>query len=116
VLCDGIASDDRRKAEAFNAMECWRDPSTVEFRTLGYLSHLFVAAGLGAPALTRFQVPYLAKDLVAASFPKGGNRAALLALLDGCVEGDPLGMSARRTPEGVRLAFPSVVLSAAKPG
>jgi len=34
VLCDGLASDDPEKAQAFNAMERRRDPSTVEFRTL----------------------------------------------------------------------------------
>lgn len=32
VVCDGLASDEPAKAEAFNAMERRRDPSTVEFR------------------------------------------------------------------------------------
>ncbi len=36
VLCDAVASDDPVKAAAFNAMERFRDPSTVEFRTLGF--------------------------------------------------------------------------------
>jgi SAM-dependent methyltransferase len=49
VVCDGLASEELAKAEAFNAMERRRDPSTVEFRTLPYLRRLFEAAGLGAP-------------------------------------------------------------------
>ena len=47
VVCDGLASEEPAKAEAFNAMERRRDPSTVEFRTLTYLRRLFEAAGLG---------------------------------------------------------------------
>ena len=50
VLCDGLASDDPAKAAAFNRMELHRDPSTVEFRTLGYLVGLFAAAGLPPPS------------------------------------------------------------------
>lgn len=116
VLCDGIASSDPFKAEAFNAMERWRDPSTVEFRTEAYLHWLFLNAGLGEPERRTFQVPYLAKDLVAGSFPKGGDRDGLTALFEGSVEGDPLGMSAQRTPDGVKVAFPSIVFGAVKPG
>jgi SAM-dependent methyltransferase len=116
VLCDGVASSDPFKAAAFNAMERWRDPSTVEFRSESYLRKLFADAGLGEPAARHFQVPYLAHELVAGSFPKGGDRDGLLALIEGSVDGDPLGMGARRTPEGVKLAFASVVLSATKPG
>src|SRR5262249_3303955 len=41
VLCDAFASDDHVKAAAFNAMERHRDPSTVEFRSLGFLRGLF---------------------------------------------------------------------------
>ena len=45
-----LASDDPAKAAAFNRMELHRDPSTVEFRTLGYLVGLFTAAGLPPPS------------------------------------------------------------------
>ena len=40
MVCDGIASTDPAKAAAFNAMERWRDPSTVEFRQLEQLRGL----------------------------------------------------------------------------
>ena len=116
VVCDGVASSDPFKAAAFNAMEHWRDPSTVEFRTEAYLRKLFANAGLGEPAARHFQVPYLAHELVTGSFPKGGDRTGLIALIEGSVDGDALGMGARRTPDGVKIAFPSLVLSAVKPG
>jgi SAM-dependent methyltransferase len=115
VLCDGVASDDPEKAKAMNAMERLRDPSTVEFRTLGYLRALFPAAGLPEPALRSFQVGYRAIDLVNASFPAGEGRSALLELIEGSVEDDRLGMNVHQSPEGVRLAYPSVILTAIKP-
>ncbi len=115
VLCDALASDDPAKALAFNAVERIRDPSTVEFRTLAYLRGLFVDAGLGEPEARLFQVPYLAADLVNASFPEGNDRAGLLALIESSVDGDALGMRAQRSDEGVRVSYQSVVLRAIKP-
>lgn len=54
VLCDAVASDDAPKAQAFNEMERWRDPSTVEFRTLGYLLELFQSRRLDVAVHSRF--------------------------------------------------------------
>jgi SAM-dependent methyltransferase len=116
VLCDGLASEEPDKAEAFNAMERRRDPSTVEFRTLPYLRGLFEAAGLGDPQVQRFDVSYLASDLVARSFPVDNDRAGLLAMIESTVAGDKMDVGAHWTPEGVRFAFRSAVLSAVKPG
>jgi hypothetical protein len=115
VVCDGLASDDATKAEAFNAMERRRDPSTVEFRKLLYLRRLFRLAGLDEPEIRSFDVTYLASDLVARSFPLNDDRAGLLALIEDSVEGDLLGMAARRSPEGVWISFRSAALSAVKP-
>jgi len=116
VVCDGLASEEAAKAEAFNAMERRRDPSTVEFRTLPYLRGLFEAAGLGDPQVQRFDVSYLASDLVARSFPVDNDRAGLLAMIEATVAGDKMDVGAHWTPEGVRFAFRSAVLSAVKPG
>ena len=115
VVCDGVASDDPAKAAAFNAMERRRDPSTVEFRTLDYLKRLFLEAGLGEPRESQFLVGYRAADLVQNSVTDEAERAALLALYEASVEGDRFGMAARRTADGVRVCFPSVVLSAVMP-
>lgn len=114
VLCDGLAPEDPIKAQAFNAMERRRDPSTVEFRTLDYLRRLFVDTGLGEPVVRTFQISYLAADLVRGSFPGDKDRAGLLALIEGSGEGDSLGMSARVTSDGVRVTYHSAVLSGVK--
>lgn len=97
-------------------MERRRDPSTIEFRTLLYLRRLFELGGLGDPAIQRFDVPYVATELVARSFPENDDRAGLLALIEASVDGDLMDVGARRSPEGVRFAFRAAVLSAVKPG
>ena len=114
ILCDAVASEDREKAAAFNRMERWRDPSTVEFRSLEFLCDLYAQAGLGMPSTTHFQVPYLAHDFVARSFPAHNDYAGLLRLIEDSVDGDLLDMNARRDVDGIHLAFQSVILSATK--
>ena len=114
VLCDGITSDDPEKATAFNEMERLRDPSTVEFRSQAYFRDLYLQAGLGEPDIRMFQVSCLAADLVEGSYPEGGDRPGLLALIERSVEHDSLGMGAHLSPAGVRIAYRSAVLSAVK--
>ena len=115
VICDGVASDDPAKAQAFNEMERWRDPSTVEFRTLDYLTALFRTHGLDPRIASRFQVPYLAHEFVARAFPANDDRAGLLALIEASVDNDLLGMRAKRTSQGTQIAFQCVVLVATVP-
>jgi hypothetical protein len=80
------------------------------------LRRLFEAAGLGDPHVQRFDLSYLASDLVARSFPVNNDRAGLLTMIEATVEGDKMDVGAHWTPEGVRFAFRSAVLSAVKPG
>ena len=61
-------------------------------------------------------VSYLASDLVARSFPVDNDRAGLLAMIESTVAGDKMDVGAHWTPEGVRFAFRSAVLSAVKAG
>ena len=82
VVCDAVASDDASKAAAFNAMERHRDPSTVEFRPLGFLLDLFRDAGLPEPTARFYQVPAERDRLLAASFPANDDRALLRAMID----------------------------------
>lgn len=116
VLCDALASDDPAKAAAFNRMERHRDPSTVEFRPLGFLRQLFAAAGLPAPQETFYQVLAERERLIARSFPAGDDRALLRQMIDDSVDGDMLGMNARRDGDTVSLAYPSAILVSVKPG
>ena len=70
VLCDAVARDDPAKAAAFNAMERHRDPSTVEFRTLGVSTWPSSATpGLPEPEARFYQVPAERERLVAAVLP-----------------------------------------------
>ncbi len=114
VLCDAVVSEDPAKARAFNEMERWSDPSTIEIRSLGYLKALFSKESLPEPTMTGFQVSQLAHDLVARSFPAHGDRAGLLKLIEQSVDGDLLGMNAHRETDGVHITFQAFVLTATK--
>jgi ubiquinone/menaquinone biosynthesis C-methylase UbiE len=114
VLCDAVASDDPAKAAAFNAMERHRDPSTVEFRPLAWHLALFRAADLPEPTARFYQVPAERDRLVAMSFPANDDRAGLRAMIDASVEGDTMGVHARRDGDTVRFEYPAVVLVAVK--
>jgi SAM-dependent methyltransferase len=116
VLCDAVASDDPAKAAAFNAMERHRDPSTVEFRPLAFLRGLYAIAGLPEPEVRFYQVPAERDRLIAMSFPEGGDRDGLRAMLDAAVEGDAMGLGARRDGATMRFAYPAAVLVAVKSG
>ena len=113
LVSDAVASDDKAKADAFNQMERHRDPSTVEFLTLGALRDLFAAAELPKPAETFFQVPDEAGTAVARSFPD--DAAAVLHLFDEAVEGDKMGLNTRREGNKILFAYPAVILTATKP-
>lgn len=115
VLCDGLASDDARKAAAFNRMERHRDPSTVEFRPLSYLVALFTAAGLPAPEARFYQVPAERDRLIDMSFPVDDDRELLRQMIDQSVEGDTMGVGARPHGDTVRFEYPAVILIAERP-
>jgi SAM-dependent methyltransferase len=114
VLCDTYASDDPAKAAAFNAMERHRDPSTVELRSLAFLVGLYAIAGLPEPETCFYRVPAERETVIAMSFPAGGDRDGLRAMLDASVEGDTMGLRARRDGETMRFAYPAAVLVAVK--
>ena len=116
VLCDAFASDDPVKAAAFNAMERHRDPSTVEFRTFGFLRGLFSTAGLPDPAEHFYTLPAEIERLLAMAHPAGDDRAGLRAMIEGAVDGDAMGVGARREGGTVCFDYPAVVLVAVKGG
>ena len=116
VLCDAFASDDPGKAAAFNGMERYRDPSTVEFRTLGFLRGLFAETGLPQPAEHFYAVPAELERLLAMAYPVNNDRAGLRAMIEAAVEGDTMGVGARREGCTVRFDYPAVVLAAVKGG
>jgi ubiquinone/menaquinone biosynthesis C-methylase UbiE len=115
VLCDGLASDDPAKAAALNAFEQFRDPSTVEFRPLQFHLDLFASAGLAVARQATYQVPVEREALIAGSFPEADDRAALRQMIDEAVDGDRLGMNARRDGETVRMSYAAIILAAVRP-
>jgi ubiquinone/menaquinone biosynthesis C-methylase UbiE len=114
VLCDAFVSDDPVKAAAFNAMERYRDPSTVEFRTLGCLHALYRDAGLPRPSSRFYGVPAELERLLAGAYPVDDDRAGLRAMIEAAVAGDAMGVGARRDGATVRFEYPAVVLVAVK--
>jgi ubiquinone/menaquinone biosynthesis C-methylase UbiE len=114
VLCDAFASDDPVKAAAFNAMERHRDPSTVEFRTLGFLRGLFAEVGLPQPTERFYGLPAELERLLAMAHPAGDDRAGLRAMIEAAVDGDMMGVGARRVGGTIRFEYPAVVLVAVK--
>jgi ubiquinone/menaquinone biosynthesis C-methylase UbiE len=116
VLCDGLASDDPAKATALNRMERHRDPSTVEFRTLGYLVELFAGAGLPPPTQTFYRVPTEREGLIAGSFPANDDRDLLRRMIDESVDDDLFGMQSHRKADTVLLSYPSVILTSPRLG
>ena len=114
VVCDALASDEPSKAAALNAMERYRDPSTVEFRPLASYLALFAGAGLPEPAIHRYPVPAERERLVAMAYPLGDDRVGLRAMLDAAVEGDTMGVGARRDGDTMRFEYPAAVLVAVK--
>jgi SAM-dependent methyltransferase len=114
IVCDAFASDCPVKAATFNAMERHRDPSTVEFRTLSYLHQLFAGAGLPEPEQHYYSVPAELERLLAMAYPARDDRVGLRAMIEAAVEGDAMGVGARREGGTIRFAYPAVVLVAVK--
>jgi ubiquinone/menaquinone biosynthesis C-methylase UbiE len=115
VLCDAMASDDPHKAANFNRMERLRDPSTVEFRTLQFLTSLFAGAGLPQPQADFFQIRFECDAHIADSFPSEGDREPIRRMIHESVDGDALGLNAQRVGDAVWISYPAVVLTAKKP-
>jgi ubiquinone/menaquinone biosynthesis C-methylase UbiE len=115
VLCDAVVSEDRAKAAAFNAMERLRDPSTVEFRTLAFLTNLFGEASLPKPTVTFYQVPVELEALLKVSFPAGDDREGVRAMIRDSIDGDKMGANARRQGDKIRFDYAAAILVAARP-
>jgi ubiquinone/menaquinone biosynthesis C-methylase UbiE len=110
LVCDGLASADAGKAQAFNAMERHRDPSTAEFRTLPFLLGLFGDAEFAEPSVLRFRVTYERERMIAQSFPANDDRAGLRRMIDALIATDAMDVGS--LPGGTRFTYPAAVLSA----
>ena len=115
MLCDAVASDDAGKAKAFNDMERLRDPSTVEFRTLAFLTDLYRQACLPAPQSMFYSVPVEMEALLRTSFPADDDREAVRKMLRDAVDGDQMDIGLRRRGDTIRFDYPATILVSTKP-
>lgn len=114
VVCDGVASDDRAKADAFNAFERVRDPSTVRFLTLRELRDLLPAAGLSIATEESYRVPAELERLMRSSFPAPADEQVVRQAIIDSIEHDTLGLAAQRINGKITFSYSAVILAAQK--
>ncbi|MGD9614833.1 MAG: class I SAM-dependent methyltransferase [Alphaproteobacteria bacterium] len=115
VVVDGIASEDPVKAAGFNRYHKLRDPSHVRSLTLSELIGLFVAAGLGEPRVTRYELTDELRNLLARSFPNPGDEAEIIEMFKESAIEDRMGVRVRIEGEAIRYASPVAILAARRP-
>ena len=112
VIADVAASDDPRRADAFNRMERLRDPSHTRVLTLAEWRGLFADAGLPAPRETYYDVRGELEGLLATSFPAEGDAAVIRKMFADSLVDDGLGMKTRRKEDKILLSYPIAILAA----
>jgi hypothetical protein len=113
VVIDSSPAAD--KADAFNRMERFRDPSHVRAFPIEEHLGLYRTAGLPEPRVTWYRLEGDMEGLIKRSFPNPGDdekiRKMFRASLD---DGDSLGIRARREGDLINYGFPVAVLVAAR--
>ena len=104
----------RDTANAFNAMELVRDPSHTRAMPLEELKDLYRQAGLPEPRTTGYRLEGELEGLIERSFPNPGDDETLRRIFRASVDGDTLGIGARRDGETIRYGYPVAVLVADK--
>ena len=112
VVADVAASDDPKRADAFNRMERLRDPSHTRALTLAEWRRLFADAGLPAPRETCYGVRGELEGLLATSFPAEGDAAVIRKMFADSLADDGLGMKTRRKDDKILLCYPIAILAA----
>ena len=112
VVIDSAPAPD--KADAFNAMELVRDPSHARAMPLDELKDLFRQAGLPEPRTTGYRLEGELEGLITRSFPNPGDDETLRRIFRASVDGDTLGIGARRDGDTIRYGYPVAVLVADK--
>jgi ubiquinone/menaquinone biosynthesis C-methylase UbiE len=112
VVIDSAPAPD--KADAFNAMELVRDPSHARAMPLEELKDLYRQAGLPEPRTTGYRLEGELEGLITRSFPNPGDDETLRRIFRASVDGDTLGIGARRDGDTIRYGYPVAVLVADK--
>ena len=112
VVVDSAPAPDT--ANAFNAMELVRDPSHTRAMPLEELKDLYRQAGLPEPRTTGYRLEGELEGLIERSFPNPGDDETLRRIFRASVDGDTLGIGARRDGDTIRYGYPVAVLVADK--
>jgi ubiquinone/menaquinone biosynthesis C-methylase UbiE len=112
VVIDSAPAPD--KADAFNAMELVRDPSHARAMPLEELKGLYRQAALPEPRTTGYRLEGELEGLITRSFPNPGDDETLRRIFRASVDGDTLGIGARRDGATIRYGYPVAVLVADK--
>jgi SAM-dependent methyltransferase len=108
------AAPDSAKAAVFNRMEKLRDPSHVRALSLSELTGLFADAGLGDPAVTRYQLEADLDGLLSRSYPAPGDDEKVRALFRESLVDDGLGLGTHEREGRIHFAYPVAILAAAR--
>jgi ubiquinone/menaquinone biosynthesis C-methylase UbiE len=103
------------KAEAFNRMERFRDPSHVRALPMEELVALFAAAGLPEPRVRHEALPYELDSFLARSFPKDGDADRIRDMFAESLENDMLGVSAVERDGKIQFSLPTATLVSVLP-
>jgi ubiquinone/menaquinone biosynthesis C-methylase UbiE len=115
VVVDSFTSKDPAKAAGFNRFQKLRDPSHVRALTLSELTGLFVAAGLGEPVVTGYELADELRNLLARSFPNPGDEAEIIEMFEASAAEDRMGVRVRIDGEAIHYAYPVAILAAHRP-
>ncbi|HLY37403.1 MAG TPA: methyltransferase domain-containing protein [Candidatus Binatia bacterium] len=114
VVVDLLASDDPRKAEAFERMERLRDPSHVRALRLAELVVLFADVRLPAPRAELSQLLVDLDGVLSRSFPAPGDADVIRRMFVDSLADDGLGLATRRDGDRILFAY-RVAMLASKP-
>jgi ubiquinone/menaquinone biosynthesis C-methylase UbiE len=112
AVIDVVASQDPKKAAAYNRMEKLRDPSHVRGLPLTELEALFQRLALPNLRKTFYRLEAELDDLLLRSFPNPGDADEIRRMFVESLDNDGLGMDTRRHRDTIRLAYPIAVLCA----
>jgi ubiquinone/menaquinone biosynthesis C-methylase UbiE len=102
------------KADAFNAMERFRDPSHTRALPPEELCDLLAQAGL-QPRLEMYRLAGDLDSLLARSFPHPGDADQIRRIFEASLPDDALDMATRRTDGRIFYEFPIAILAAVLP-
>jgi ubiquinone/menaquinone biosynthesis C-methylase UbiE len=102
----------RDKADAFNRLERFRDPSHVRALPIEEHLALYRAAGLPEPRVTWYRLEGEMEALIKRSFPHPGDDDRIREMFEASLVDDSLGIQARREEGRIHYGYPVAVLVA----